>query len=71
MGAGSSIEVEAVIREILADGRLYRVELANGHKPLAHLSGAGHRAGKKFAPGDKVWLMMSFYDLSVGRIQDR
>ena len=68
MAANSGIEVEGVIREIIADG-LYRVELANGHKPLAHLTGKARRSGVKFAPGDKVVLVMSFYDLSVGRIK--
>ena len=68
MAANSGIEVEGVVREIIADG-LYRVELANGHKPLAHLTGKARRAAVKFAPGDKVILVMSFYDLSVGRIK--
>lgn len=68
MAAGSGIEVEGVVREFLADG-LYRVELANGHKPLAHLTGRARRDETKFAPGDKVVLVMSFYDLSVGRIK--
>ena len=52
----------------IADG-LYRVELANGHKPLAHMTGKARREGIIFAPGDKVILVMSFYDLSVGRIK--
>jgi translation initiation factor IF-1 len=37
MAVSSGIEVEGVIREVLADG-LYRAELVNGHKPLAHLN---------------------------------
>ncbi len=68
MAANSGIEVEGVVREIIADG-LYRVELANGHKPLAHLTGKARREGITFASGDKVILVMSFYDLSVGRIK--
>jgi translation initiation factor IF-1 len=68
MAAGSGIEVEGVIREVLADG-LYRAELVNGHKPLAHLNSSARRAGARFVPGDKVILVMSFYDLSVGRIK--
>ena len=68
MAVSSGIEVEGVICQVLADG-LYRVELVNGHKPLAHLNGQARRAGVKFALGDKVILVMSFYDLSVGRIK--
>jgi translation initiation factor IF-1 len=47
---------------------LYRVELANGHRVLAHLPGKARRSQVRFALGDKVILEMSPYDLSCGRI---
>jgi translation initiation factor IF-1 len=48
---------------------LYRVELANGHCVLAHLPGKSRRSNVRFAPGTKVILEMSPYDLSRGRIR--
>jgi translation initiation factor IF-1 len=47
---------------------LYRVGLANGHKVLAHLA-KKRRGEASYAPGDKVILVMSFFDLSQGRIK--
>jgi len=52
--------------ETLPNG-LYRVELPNGHRVLGHVA-SRRRHEVKFAPGEKVILEMSFYDLSHGRI---
>ena len=52
------------MREVLRDSA-YRVELANGHRCIAHL-GARHSAA--FLPGDNVLLAFHPYDLSRGRI---
>jgi translation initiation factor IF-1 len=62
----NAIEVEGTVTEVLPN-TLYRVALANGHTVLAHV--AKRRRGEaNYAPGDKVILVMSFYDLSQGRI---
>jgi translation initiation factor IF-1 len=47
---------------------LFRVELANGHRVLAHLKRKGRVDSVHLAPGDKVMLEMSPFDLSTGRI---
>ena len=46
----------------------FRVELENGHKLLAHISGKMRMHYIKILPGDKVTVEMSPYDLSRGRI---
>ena len=46
----------------------FRVELENGHKLLAHISGKMRMHFIKILPGDKVTVKMSPYDLSRGRI---
>jgi translation initiation factor IF-1 len=48
---------------------LYRVELANGHRVLAHLTGAARQNGVSLALGTEVILEMSPFDLSKGRIR--
>ena len=65
MARADAIEVEGTIVENLPH-TLYRVELANGHRVLAHFKRRAKTAG--FALGDKVTLEMSPFDLSVGRI---
>ena len=47
---------------------MFRVELENGHKVLAHISGKMRMHFIKILPGDKVTVEMSPYDLSGGRI---
>jgi translation initiation factor IF-1 len=66
MAGESAFQVEGVVVETLPH-RLYRVELANGHRVLAYATG---KAKQSFAAkaGDKVKLQMSPYDLSEGRI---
>jgi translation initiation factor IF-1 len=47
---------------------MFRVELENGHKVLAHISGKMRMHFIKILPGDKVTIELSPYDLSRGRI---
>jgi translation initiation factor IF-1 len=61
------IRVEAVVKESLPNA-MFRVELANGHKVLAHVSGKMRMHFIRILPGDRVTLEISPYDLSKGRI---
>ena len=67
MSGANAIEVEGVVVETLPN-KTYRVELANGHRVVAFLPGRARLRFLRFAPGDKVRLAMSPYDLSQGRI---
>jgi translation initiation factor IF-1 len=67
MPRADAIEVEGVVVEVLPN-KTYRVELVNGHRVLAFVSGRGRLNLVRFALGDKVNLEMSPYDLSQGRI---
>ena len=67
MAGADAIEVEGTVVEILPHN-LYRVELANGHRVLAHFKGRARVNAAEFAPGEKVMLEMSPFDLSTGRI---
>jgi len=62
-----AIKVDGVITETLPNA-MFRVELENGHKVLAHISGKMRMHFIKILPGDKVSLELSPYDLSRGRI---
>lgn len=61
------IRVEGKVVESLPN-TMFRVELENGHKVLAHISGKMRMHFIKILPGDKVKLELSPYDLSRGRI---
>jgi len=61
------IEVEGVVLEPLPNA-MFRVELVNGHKVLAHISGKMRMNFIRILPGDKVMVELSPYDLSRGRI---
>ncbi len=61
------IEVEGTVVEALPNA-MFRVELPNGHKVLAHISGKIRMHYIKILPGDKVLIELSPYDLSRGRI---
>ena len=61
------IEVEGTVVEALPNTN-FKVELANGHQILAHISGKLRMNYIKILPGDKVKLELSPYDLSKGRI---
>ena len=64
------IEVEGVVVEPLPNA-MFRVELPNGHKVLAHISGRIRMHYIKILPGDTVLIELSPYDLSRGRITYR
>ncbi len=61
------IEIEGTVIEALPNAT-FQVELANGHKILAHVSGKLRMNYIRIVPGDKVTVEMSPYDLSKGRI---
>ena len=61
------IRVEATVKESLPNA-MFWVELQNGHKVLAHVSGKMRMHFIKILPGDKVTIEMSPYDLDKGRI---
>lgn len=65
-----AIEVEGTVTEPLPNA-MFRVELANGHKVLAHISGKIRRHFIKILTGDRVLVELSPYDLSRGRITYR
>jgi translation initiation factor IF-1 len=65
-----SIEVEGTVMEPLPNA-MFRVQLENGHKVLAHISGKMRMHFIRILPGDKVKVELSPYDLSRGRITYR
>ena len=67
MSKDDAIEVDGKIYESLPNA-MFRVELENGHKVLAHISGKIRMRFIKIVPGDKVKLELSQYDLNRGRI---
>ena len=62
-----AIEVTGKVLETLPNA-MFRVELDNGHKVLAHISGKMRMHYIRILPGDRVRLEMSPYDLTKGRI---
>jgi translation initiation factor IF-1 len=70
MGKEEAIEVEGRVLEPLPNA-MFRVELENGHKVLAHISGKMRMHFIKILPGDKVTVELSPYDLTRGRITYR
>ena len=64
------IEVEGTVVETLPNA-MFKVELENGHRLLAHISGKMRMHFIKILPGDKVSVQMSPYDLNKGRITYR
>ena len=67
MSKEEAIEVEGVIQEALPNA-MFRVELQNGHKIMAHISGKMRMNFIRIYPGDKVTIELSPYDLNRGRI---
>ena len=65
-----AIEGEGIVVEPLPNG-MFRVELPNGHKVLAHISGKIRTHYIRILLGDKVLIELSPYDLSRGRITYR
>ncbi|MDD4873427.1 MAG: translation initiation factor IF-1 [Dehalococcoidales bacterium] len=70
MAKKEAIEVEGVVIEALPNAT-FNVELANGHKVLAHISGKIRVHYIRILPGDKVLIELSPYDLNRGRITYR
>ncbi len=62
-----AIEVEGTVVEPLPNA-MFRVELSNGHRVLAHVSGKMRMHFIRILPGDRVVVQLSPYDLSRGRI---
>jgi translation initiation factor IF-1 len=62
-----AIEVMGTVLETLPNA-MFRVELDNGHRVLAHISGKMRMHYIKILPGDKVKIELSPYDLARGRI---
>ena len=61
------IEIEGVVVEALPNAQ-FLVELTNGHRLLAHISGKLRMNFIRILPGDKVTVEISPYDLTKGRI---
>ncbi len=70
MAKKDAIEVAGKVVELLPN-TMFRVELANGHRILAHISGKMRMHFIRILPGDKVMVEMSPYDLTKGRITFR
>ncbi|MBA4424068.1 MAG: translation initiation factor IF-1 [Deltaproteobacteria bacterium] len=67
MAKEEAIEVEGKVIEPLPNA-MFRVELENGHRVLAHISGKMRMHFIKILPGDRVTVELSPYDLTRGRI---
>lgn len=70
MTDGNAIEVEGKVVAVLP-GTMFKVQLANGHVVLAHISGKLRKNFIKIAAGDTVKMEMSPYDLEKARITFR
>ena len=70
MSKKEAIEVEGKVVESLPNA-MFRVDLPNGHRVLAHISGKIRLHYIKILPGDRVLIELSPYDLSRGRITYR
>ena len=67
MSKSDVIEIEGKVLEKLPNAT-FQVELENGHKIIAHISGKLRMNFIRIIPGDKVLIEMSPYDLTKGRI---
>jgi len=70
MAKEEAIEVEGVVVEALPNA-MFRVELDNGHRVLAHISGKMRKHFIRILEGDRVSVELSPYDLTRGRITYR
>ena len=66
----NGIELEGTVLECLRNAT-FRVELQNGHKVLAHISGKMRMHYIRILPGDRVQVELTPYDLTRGRITYR
>lgn len=67
IGAEVKIEMDGEVLEALGGG-MFRVELDNGHELIAYTAGKMRRYRIRMAPGDRISVQVSVYDLSRGRI---
>ena len=67
MSKADNIEIDGVVTEAFPNA-MFEVELSNGHKILAHVSGKMRMNFIRIYPGDKVTVELSPYDLTRGRI---
>lgn len=67
MAKDDVIELQGTVLEALPNA-MFQVELENGHKILAHISGKLRMNFIRILPGDKVTVELSPYDLNRGRI---
>lgn len=70
MAKQETIKVDGIVIEPLPNAT-FRVELKNGHRVLAHISGKMRMHYIKILPGDRVAVELSPYDLNRGRITYR
>ena len=70
MAKEEAIVVDGTVTEPLPNA-MFKVELENGHKVLAHISGKMRMHYIRILPGDKVTVELSPYDLTKGRITYR
>ena len=70
MAKKDAIEVEGVVKTPLPN-TMFKVDLANGHEVLAHISGKMRLNYIRIVPGDRVLVELSPYDLTRGRITYR
>lgn len=70
MSKNDAIEAQGTVVGPLPNA-MFTIELENGHKVLAHISGKMRRNWIKILPGDKVTVELSPYDLNRGRITYR
>lgn len=70
MAKKDAIEITGKVVELLPN-TMFRVELENGHRVLAHISGKMRLHFIRILPGDSVMVEMSPYDLTKGRITFR
>ena len=70
MAKKEAIEVEGTVTEALPNA-VFRVELANGHMVLGHISGKMRMHFIRVLPGDRVLVELSQYDLTRGRVTFR
>ena len=67
MAKNDTIRLQAKVTEALPNA-MFKVELENGHRILAHVSGKMRMNFIRILPGDTVTVEMSPYDLNKGRI---
>jgi translation initiation factor IF-1 len=67
MSGEAKIEMDGEVKEALGGG-MFRVQLDNGHELIAYTAGKMRRYRIRMAPGDRISVQVSPYDLTRGRI---